>query len=157
MLFSWIYPDNSSQYSSITLILGKGVLGSRPHFCWIQSSSQLLLIVPLVSGKLWDPDIERRKAPSWKILLQDGKERALSHLVVFISALSFLFGWLVGFGFVLLVQCNMKGDEGRRDGKAVEGCWGHRGIVTCTIVTCWGRTLSHQSWINLTNLFYLAI
>lgn len=85
---------------------------------------------------------------------EDGEERALSHLVVFISVFSFC---LFVFGFVLLVQCNMKRDEGRRDGKAVEGCGGHRGIFTCTIVACSGRTLSHQSWINLTNLFYLTI
>lgn len=60
----------------------------------------------------------------------DGEERALSHLVLFIAAfLLFLFCVFVclfvfGSGFVLLVPCNMKRDEGRRDGEAVEGCGG---------------------------------
>lgn len=42
------------------------------------------------------------------------------------SAFSFLCVCLFvfGSGFVLLVPCNMKGDEGRRDGEAVEGCGG---------------------------------
>lgn len=53
--------------------------------------------------------------------------KGFEHLVVFMSAFAFLFVCLCLF-LVLFYwfQCNMKGDEGRRDGKAVEGSGGHR-------------------------------
>lgn len=122
----------------------------------LDSKPQLptLPIVPLVSGKLWDPNSEkRRKAPSWTLLLcsrkvgEHGEERALSRLAVFISVFFFFFWFSVAWS-------RMKGEEAGMQ-------WRGAGVTEAsflhTVAIRSGTALSHQPQINLTNLFYLAI
>lgn len=124
MRFSWIHPDNSSQYSSITLILGS-VRQQAPFLLNPMPQLPAPSIVPLVSGKLWDPDVERT-APSWKILLVAGKqggweERALSHLVVFIPAFSFFFCSCLVLVLFLWFRVTWRGTKGEEMGKQWRG------------------------------------
>lgn len=127
MQFSWIYPDYSSHYSSITLILGS-VRKQGPFLLNPMPQLPAPSIVPFVSGKLWDPDIERRrKVTSWKILLMAGKGGGWGgksfespsgvYICFFFFVCLFVLVLVLFFWF-----SNMMGDKGRRDEKAMEGC-----------------------------------
>lgn len=154
--FHAVLLDVPGKFKPVFLYLAYSWEGDRQAPFLLDSMPQLLTlsIVPLVSGKLWDPNSEkRRKAPSWTLLLcswelgggwgGEGFESSSSVYLCF-----FFFFWFS------VAWSRMKGGE---TGKQQRGVGVMQASFPHTVATRSGRALSHRPQINLTNLFYLAI
>lgn len=148
---------NSSQYSYTMLIRRKGSARQQDPFL-LDSKLHLLAppIVPLDSGKLWDPDLGEEKHPAESSCVAAGKGggwggegfESPSGVYLCFFFFVFLFFWF---------SVAWSGTKGEKTGKRRRGVGVTEASFPCTIAAHSGRAISHRPWINLTNLFYLTI